>query len=294
MPARRGLVMTGGGVKGAFQVGALASLAASSPKHSGYEVVAGTSVGALNALALAHYEPGPYQLAYASRKLKQVWQEIHSNRNIFSLRFPPYVSAFWGGGIATTEPLLDLLERHCKPERIASSGVQVRITAVDLVSGKLFLFSEKDPNLLLHAVASSSFPLLFEPVTDRGRIFVDGAVRDGRPLRSVIDLGAEDVTLISCWNVWGMEPPTSSRMNAISVGIRCLSIIEHELLQADVRTCLAINRRVGEGGSSKRAIRLQLIQPERELGDSFRFNRTNVVKNFKAGYRAAWNSEVYK
>jgi len=64
-----GLVLTGGGAKGAYQVGALQYIA-----ELGLEpqIIAGTSIGALNGAVLSAYRPFPY----AVQRLNQLWEQL--------------------------------------------------------------------------------------------------------------------------------------------------------------------------------------------------------------------------
>jgi NTE family protein len=57
-PGRTGLLLTGGGARAAYQMGVLKTIArigreAGAPRSSPYQVIAGTSAGAINAAALA-------------------------------------------------------------------------------------------------------------------------------------------------------------------------------------------------------------------------------------------------
>lgn len=64
-----GLVLTGGGAKGTYQAGALQYIA-----ELGLEpqIIAGTSIGALNGAVLSAYKPFPY----AVRRLNQFWEGL--------------------------------------------------------------------------------------------------------------------------------------------------------------------------------------------------------------------------
>jgi NTE family protein len=54
MAGTAGLVLTGGGARAAYQVGAIRALAQiTAPKHSPFPIIAGMSAGAINAAALA-------------------------------------------------------------------------------------------------------------------------------------------------------------------------------------------------------------------------------------------------
>lgn len=89
--AKVGLVLTGGGAKGAYQVGALRYLA-----EQGFQpdMIAGTSIGALNGAIIASY---PGQLRAGVAKLEQIWHDL-GRANILSVN-PNWPSIFVSYGI---------------------------------------------------------------------------------------------------------------------------------------------------------------------------------------------------
>src|SRR4029079_36871 len=82
---RIGLVLTGGGAKGAYQVGCWKALRQAGITQ--FKAIAGTSVGAMNAVLIAGDELEPAEAA---------WSEIHWNEviTINPLRF--FLLPVWG------------------------------------------------------------------------------------------------------------------------------------------------------------------------------------------------------
>jgi len=72
-----GLVLTGGGARAAYQVGVLRAIAAMVPKGAPtpFDVLCGTSAGAINAAALAA-NAGNFRLGV--RRLVNVWKNLHA------------------------------------------------------------------------------------------------------------------------------------------------------------------------------------------------------------------------
>jgi NTE family protein len=58
-----------------------------------------------------------------------------------------------------------------------------------------------------HAMASAAIPMLFPPVTVRGRLYVDGGLRTSVPLSPALRLGAERVLVLSVRHAEGTMPP---------------------------------------------------------------------------------------
>lgn len=96
-----GLVLTGGGAKGAYQVGALKYLAESGFKP---HIIAGSSIGALNSAILSTYRP----FRHAVQRLDELWDKLAELKplRINVLAGSRYVTKFVA---PSTAPGLDLL-----------------------------------------------------------------------------------------------------------------------------------------------------------------------------------------
>jgi predicted acylesterase/phospholipase RssA len=88
---KRALVLSGGGLKGAFQAGAIYHLVVH--RHCDFREIAGVSVGSLNAavLAQAKRDENPdaslKNMSERAEKLVDIWQGIHSSKQIFKRRW---------------------------------------------------------------------------------------------------------------------------------------------------------------------------------------------------------------
>ena len=73
-----GLILSGGGARAAYQVGVLAAIADLLPEsaENPFEVIVGTSAGAINAVSLAC---GALDFQQAIRKLTGVWQGFRTD-----------------------------------------------------------------------------------------------------------------------------------------------------------------------------------------------------------------------
>ncbi len=70
-----GLVLSGGGARAAYQVGVLKAISRLLPNDHGnpFDIISGTSAGAINAVALASYA-GHYRLGI--RQLERIWKNF--------------------------------------------------------------------------------------------------------------------------------------------------------------------------------------------------------------------------
>ena len=231
-----GLVMAGGGARGAYQAGVLKRIG--ELKHvrtqgNPFPIIGGASAGAINGTALA---TGCNDFALATQTLAEVWATLEPS-DIFhcGLLSQAHNSITWildlsfgailGGGNARSlldaTPLHHFLSRHLDCDRIQENIKRgnlyaLAISATNYSSGKSYLFIQgrkghpmwKRIRLVTvatkitvdHVCASSAIPMVFQPVklkTPRGSAFFgDGCVRLQQPLSPVIRLGAEKVFAI--------------------------------------------------------------------------------------------------
>jgi NTE family protein len=122
--------------------------------------------------------------------------------------------------LVSMEPIRALVERELVPERIAGSGITLRVGAVSLESGELryvdgegHLYArdgtalERAPVPLQDAVlASASIPVMYPPTELGGEYYVDGGVREILPLALAFnELGAGHIFAVVASRP-GVEP----------------------------------------------------------------------------------------
>lgn len=227
------LVMSGGGARAAYQVGALRFLAREFPQFAP-EIVTGVSAGAINAAWLASRTD---DFADKAASLAELWcslspdQVFHVDswrtaRNALRtglklvsggwIKTPPYAA------LVDTAPLRKLLERlvgdeHGNLKGIAENIARGRlraaaITASSYSTGQSITWIEGAgftswdrahrkgvPATLTidHVLASSSLPLFFPAARIGSQWFGDGGIRLTAPLSPAIHLGATRVLAIS-------------------------------------------------------------------------------------------------
>lgn len=224
------LILSGGGARGAYQVGVLKAIAQLQPSggHNPFDIICGTSAGAINASLLAcesdHY-------GHAVTKLEALWANLDS-RKIHRVGFRQLIKSslrifgsFFRGGVVKGEPsaLLDNAPlRHLLEEQIDFSKLAERIengdldalsiTALAYSSGKNVSFFQGASDITgwrrnqrvgartmlnhNHLMASSALPAIFPPVKIRGEYFGDGAIRQSAPLSTALHLGAKRLFVI--------------------------------------------------------------------------------------------------
>lgn len=199
-----GVVLEGGGARGAYQIGVYKALI-----EEGIEVkgIAGTSVGALNGAILVQ---GDFDKAYEiwenisySRVIKASDEEIEKfkkgklDREDILLLIQRLRGIIREGGLDIT-PLRNLLEEVLDEEKIRNSGKDFAIVTVSLSDLKpMELYIEDIPygKLIDYLMASAYLPVFKREKID-GKSFLDGGVYNNLPANLLIDKGYKDLIII--------------------------------------------------------------------------------------------------
>jgi len=267
----RGLALGGGAARGAWQAGRLSAL------RRQWEIVAGVSVGAVNAAHLAQYEVGDEDQALED--LRDLWHGLKT-RDVHRRWFPlGMVHGLWRSGVRDLRPLRRFLHRHLEPWRIRDSGRQLVIGAVSFSGRRWLEWTEADHAVIIDAVvASCAIPYAFEPQPSKqlaedgeilpGPLCVDGGVRTVVPVESLTSRGATQVDAIVCFpaSPHPADPPGS----ALSAGLESVDTMNLQIIEDDLK-------HVPEG------VDLEVFRPDRDLGDGLDFSPDQTAWRWKLG-----------
>jgi NTE family protein len=256
-PDRTGLVLTGGGARSAYQVGALRALAEiSGPGPLPFGVLAGISAGAINGAAIA---AGAEDFARAVARLAETWAALTPDRvyRTGALKLAS-IGSRWirdlsGGGLLGRSginylldpaPLRELVEatipfgrmrRHLRSGRLR--GVAVSATNYHTGAGVTFFEGAADIEPWVrstrvgqrarigadHVMASAAIPVFFPPVKIDRMFYGDGCVRMNHPLSPAIHLGARRILAIS---VRYVRPPEETARREARDRVEALPLSE--------------------------------------------------------------------
>jgi len=274
-----GLVMTGGGARGAYQVGVLKAISEiSATKTVTFPVITGVSVGALNAAGLAaQFDNFDRSTAY----LEKFWRSL-TTKDVFDTRLTSM--AFTGLRMITSEflpkilrntpkslldnrPLWENMKSAIDLENI-SKFVQnhdlraVSVTCSGYSTGHAVSFFETAENIpewhrarrdgckttlkMEHVMASAALPALFPAVRIGSQYFGDGALRLTSPLAPAIHLGASRLLIIGTRNsrhYSGPERRSEPRYPSVGdLGGYALDTIFNDNLEVDIERLQRINK----------------------------------------------------
>jgi NTE family protein len=264
----KGLVLSGGGRKGAFQVGVLSVLA---QRGAQWDFLAGTSVGAINAAHLAAYPAT--KTTEAALDLLEMWLDL-STGDVWQHWFLGPATGVWKDSFFNARPLHQLLRRKINEEAVRSSGRKLRLGIVEYGSGRYFEATENSTPLWKYVAASSSYPGGLNPVTLPEGFCGDGGAVSATPLKSAIDAGCTAIDIVVT------DPLLPNRMNtkenwlgtrvsAISIVLRSVSLLMHTAMMQDVERLMRINKDVESGADQQhRVVEVNVYAPEHSLTSS--------------------------
>lgn len=244
MPSRVAVVLAGGGARGAYEVGVLQyvvdRVARSIGKDVHFDIVCGTSVGAINATMLASFADEPRRgvellaKAWASLTMGSIVRteprDVWALGRAFFLR--PASTPERPTALFNPAGLRTLLDGAIPFERIDAmiardKLVAAAISTTHVASGKTVVFVQRKGDSLPvwgsdgtvvarkaalrveHALASAAIPLVFPAVRIDGEMFCDGGLRQNVPLSPARRLGADRLLVISPRHLPELPAPIS-------------------------------------------------------------------------------------
>lgn len=279
----RALVLSGGGSRGAFQVGALKYLMEAEQEREWYKAFCGISVGAINCAYLSQFT-----MQYpAVIGLLKLWNRL-SNKQVKRRWFPfGFLHGLWETGLYNTEPLAKYLKQVHR-DAIVNTGNQLRVGAVNLQTGEYRLFDQSYKDLRKAVLASSAFPVMFPPVEIDGQLWSDGGIRNMTPLKTAIDIKEVDEIDIIMASTLNAKANRSRPDNVIDVGIAAFETVLDEILNEDIEKARYYNDKISEGSIGGKVIKLRVVQPQSELpGSSLDFNNHDAREMIEMGHKAA-------
>lgn len=250
------LVLSGGGARGGYQIGAWQAL-----RELGitFDMVTGTSVGAINAAMIAQ---DSFDLAL------ELWKELETGMvfDIDSEKYNEWVKFQLGGrpldevlaylrelvisGGAGSDGLYELLHTYVDEDKVRSSPMDMGLVVVCVPSMKPKLLFKKDipqGQLREYIMASASaFPAVKRYNID-GKLYIDGSYYDVLPVEMAMKNGATDV---------------------IAINLNATGIVRKNTINA----------------AKKNAASFLLIESPWDLGNILAFDPNNTLRIIRLGY----------
>jgi len=245
-----GLVLEGGGAKGAYHIGALKAL---EELNVEIEAVAGTSVGAMNG---AMFVQNKLDIAYdywyniSTSKVLDIEDKYLSeilslsiNQDNISYFIKKAKEVLQNRGLDNSF-LKEILKNNIDEEKLRNSEIDFAIVTLSLSDLKpLELFIDDIPRgKVIDYIMASSYLPAFKMQRIDGKILVDGGFYDNLPLNTLLNKGYKKIIAIRTYGLGNIEKKIDDDKEMI------------------------------------------FINPSQELGRMLNFDQENARKNIKMGY----------
>lgn len=200
----QGLVLQGGGTRGAYQAGAYFAF---KKCHIKFNAVCGTSIGAINGLFIA---------CGKDKELLNLWQTIDVGKifnfdanylddlkhNRFNIKnsFKNYWAILKSGGLES-KGLIELVKNSISPEMVQKSKIDYGLCTVRLdrfLPKPLYIFKEDIPNdkLFDYVMASCRLPIFKWEKSIDNHYYLDGGFYDNTPINMLIKKGYQKIYVV--------------------------------------------------------------------------------------------------
>jgi NTE family protein len=233
-----GLILSGGGARGAYEVGVLSYVYGELVRRTGrvprVDVISGCSVGAVNGtfLASAAHEP-----VRGVESLVDLWYKLDFSQVLaFGLKELAFLHRVWLGGarpqgLFNAEPLARLIAANVSWLSLARNLRRGVIKALTLATtqvstGRPHVWVDMSPHTppprdvgnqivmrrgavrAQHVLASAAIPIIFPLVDVDGELHCDGGLRINTPTSPAIHLGARKLFVVGLSHQrYDGEPP---------------------------------------------------------------------------------------
>jgi NTE family protein len=292
--AKRVLIMSGGGAKGAFQAGVIEQL-----NRKGWEpdAVAGISVGALNAVMVATGQ---------ADKLVNIWQGLREEQVLKKRRIDRKAKNYLLHKIGVEKATLGFFDNSPLKKKLRES-VGNKFTkhfycgTVNIETGAYKEHIARPMmvpwNYLDAVVASTAIPVVFDPVELDGELHVDGGVRHMNPIGKILQDNNPDEIIFITTRKFDEPNKRKEIDDVVDVAVQTLNILLEEIFIKDLREFIRINGLVRQAqeqgavlkksnGEPFKVYKSTLYQPQEPLGDSLNFSNEQANKNINIGLEA--------
>ena len=236
---RVGVILSGGGARGAYEVGALAgvleALGAGATGPATFDVISGTSVGAINGAWLAaNAHRGDHDI----QGLVNLWRSLSLSKHVkvdlrALLRGPLRDPERFGRSVFDPRPFEELIGTSIDFTRLhqnieAGALRAFIVSALHIGTGVTTLFTHLAPGATFgrtdhprrvsiaariaaeHVLASAAIPVLFPARRIGGAFFADGGLRFNTPISPALRAGADKLLVVTL----GTDSPEPTRVEA--------------------------------------------------------------------------------
>lgn len=269
---KRAIVLSGGGSKGAYQIGFWKAIR---ELDINYDIVTGTSIGALNGVFMAQEDYlSAFKLWYNMNSTRVLSEPIEASFETLKGKkeiIIKYTKGALKGGLdvpALRKTIID----NFKPERFFNSNIDYGLVTTKVPSMKMVTVTKdkltKD-NLPDYLLASAACFPAFKLKSIDNEMYADGGYLDNFPINLALEMGADEVIAVSLKAIG-----KTNKIPETNVPIKLI------MPRNDIGNFLVIEKEI-----ARRAIRYgynDTMKAFDELeGNKYTFKKGSLERNFK-------------
>ena len=264
---KRAVVLSGGGSKGAYQIGVWKALRRLGKK---YDIVTGTSIGAVNGILMVQKEYHKAEYLWKNIGFSELFDvkfdDVKTELDIYKKFAEQFIK---NGGISTTR-IHDFISKAYNEKKFYRSNIDYGIVtfSVSKMQPKIVMKSESKEKLLDYVMASSACYPAFQSIKIDDDKYVDGGYYDNLPINLAIEMGAEEIIAIDLGAI-GIKK-TVSKNDATIISIVPKNDIG-SFLMFDKKTC---RKSINYGYNDTMKVFCKLD------GDKYTYKKSNLIANY--------------
>lgn len=269
--SKLGLVLSGGGSKGAYEIGVYKAL---KKLHKNIDIVTGTSIGAINGLFIVQKDLRGALKLWKNISFKTIYDEdsfpIMEDEKLSKI-YMQYAKSFINEGGLDIYKMKSLFDKSFKPYKFYNSNIDYGLVTYNISQNKPVLkIKEELPKEKIkdYVLASASCYPAFKPYLIDGEMYIDGGYYDNLPINLAIDLGATEI---------------------IAVDLRAIGFKKNVKNKAVDITYIVPRNKIGsflvfDKNQAKKSIKLGYNDTMKTFGklegNYFTFKKYNLIKNY--------------
>jgi NTE family protein len=303
----KALVLGGGSLKGAWQVGAIQAVLETGFKP---DMIYGISAGALNASFMVneagdqHFTNQKIDWDIVNKKLINFWienitkpQDIGVLKSKWTLGIDTILSRF--DGLLDTNPLHEKLKKYIDLTTLRRSPIALKVGTVNINTGLMHYADPMEQHFLDYLRASSSLPIIMPAIQiggDHKNAFLDGGLREVVPIKKAIEDGATEIFAIATHSKFRPMEPINYR-NLFSLIERIKDISVNQFENNDIEWAENYNENLFSlaGISLNKKIKFTIIRPEYPININLtNFTSADIKETIIQGFEFAYKEIISK
>ena len=209
------VVLSGGGAKGSYQLGVWKALR---ELHIKYDIVTGTSIGAINGVLMCENSYFKAKRIWRKLNLEYIFNELpKSNKDIDILKL--FGGNFIKNGGMDIKKIETIIENTVNKRKFYNSKIDFGLITYNFTTKKpLILSKDKIPSdkLTDYLMASATCFPAFKMKEIDGDKYIDGGYYDNLPIELAIKLGAEFLIIVDL-GAPGFKKKANKQINSIII-----------------------------------------------------------------------------